>query len=146
MWGYVWYVGYYNLLHNDDETLFFINEALGSIDTTETIISTEVLSAQEGISPTSSDLQLSQNQCSTVDVKHNHMAIDGTWYIYNGTLLCKPEPDGWLAWLRRVDGSVLFNRTWDEYVAGFGARMVTTGWVWSNFTSSQGPGQGSNSE
>ena len=37
-----------------------------------------------------------------------------------GSLLCKPDSDGWLVWLRRVDGSVLFNRTWVEYVAGFG--------------------------
>ena len=34
--------------------------------------------------------------------------------------MCKPQQDGWLVWLRRIDGSVSFNRTWDEYVEGFG--------------------------
>ena len=44
----------------------------------------------------------------------------GYWCVNDGSLLCKPEPDGWLVWLRRVDGSVSFNRNWNEYVAGFG--------------------------
>jgi len=29
-------------------------------------------------------------------------------------------PDGWLVWLRRVDGSVSFDRDWADYKAGFG--------------------------
>ena len=52
---------------------------------------------------------------------HVHLDTDSVNQAVNqNVLLCKPEPDGWLVWLRRVDGSVLFNRTWDEYVAGFG--------------------------
>ena len=35
-----------------------------------------------------------------------------------GSHLC--TDDGWLVWLRRVDNSVSFNRTWDEYERGFG--------------------------
>ena len=29
-------------------------------------------------------------------------------------------PNGWLVWLRRVDKTVSFSRTWEEYVKGFG--------------------------
>ena len=35
-------------------------------------------------------------------------------------MLGKPGSDGWLVWLRRVDGLLRFNKHWDAYVAGFG--------------------------
>ena len=28
--------------------------------------------------------------------------------------------DGWLVWLRRIDNSIRFNKTWEEYERGFG--------------------------
>ena len=37
-----------------------------------------------------------------------------------GTLLCKPTSNSEFVWLRRVDGSVSFDRDWNNYVAGFG--------------------------
>ena len=57
---------------------------------------------------------LQDNQCAPC------FHQDQVWCVNKSSVLCKPEPDGWLVWLRRVDGSVLFNRTWDEYAAGFG--------------------------
>ena len=33
---------------------------------------------------------------------------------------CKKELDGWLVWLRRVNNSLSFARTWKEYENGFG--------------------------
>ena len=63
---------------------------------------------------------LMDNSCTCLTKQTKSGNVDGYWRINNGSLLCKPEPDGWLVWLRRVDGSVLFNQTWDEYVVGFG--------------------------
>ena len=78
---------------------------------------------------TTSPIQQSdpQTQKSLPTILENQCLLDPGGYCsqsddwcVNGSLLCKPEPDGWLVWLRRVDGSVLFNRTLDEYVTGFG--------------------------
>ena len=44
----------------------------------------------------------------------------GHWCLNKGTLLCKTDSDGWLVWVRRVNNTVRFDCTWDEYVAGFG--------------------------
>ena len=63
---------------------------------------------------------LADNQCTLIQDQMKCTDKTGYWCVNDGSLLCKPEPDGWLVWLRRVDGSVLFNRTWDEYAAGFG--------------------------
>ena len=41
------------------------------------------------------------------------------WQVTD-TLVCKPESDGWLVWFRRLDDTVHFNRSWEEYVSGFG--------------------------
>ena len=46
--------------------------------------------------------------------------VDGYWCVNNGSLQCKPQPDGWLVWFRRLDGSVLFDNNWQDYERGFG--------------------------
>jgi len=59
-------------------------------------------------------------------VKVLHQSVDQSslfagpdhWCQRYGRDLC--TADGWLVWLRRVDNSVLFNRTWAEYQRGFG--------------------------
>ena len=40
------------------------------------------------------------------------------WCSDYGTDIC--TTDGWLVWLRRLDNSVSFNKTWKEYERGFG--------------------------
>ena len=59
---------------------------------------------------------LEENECTVTEC----WDMAGTWCVNNNTLLCKPESDGWLVWLRRVDGSVRFARPWIDYVTGFG--------------------------
>ena len=43
------------------------------------------------------------NQCIHLNEHIKCVEEDGYWCVNNGYLLCKPEPDGWLIWLRRVD-------------------------------------------
>jgi len=44
--------------------------------------------------------------------------LSDTWCKDFGREIC--SPDQWLVWLRRVDNSVSFNRTFDDYEKGFG--------------------------
>ena len=53
-----------------------------------------------------------------MDQERNETAEDRYWYCEHIRLRC--AKDGWLVWFRRVDGSVTFNRQWNEYAAGFG--------------------------
>jgi len=46
--------------------------------------------------------------------------LSGIWCREFGEEIC--STDEWLVWLRRVDNSVSFSRTWDEYKEGFGQK------------------------
>ena len=69
---------------------------------------------------------LEVNQCEEIGGGGACAQVDGYLCVpddvTNVTLVCRLDSDGWLVWLRRVDDGVSFNRTWDEYVAGFGDR------------------------
>ena len=66
------------------------------------------------------DINLLDNQCMKLPSTFQCGEVPGYICVKNNTMICKLDSNGRLAWLRRVDGWVPFNRTWDEYVAGFG--------------------------
>ena len=66
------------------------------------------------------NINLLDNQCMKLPSNLHCGEVRGYICIKNNTVICKLDSNGWLVWLRRVDGWVLFNRTWDEYVSGFG--------------------------
>ena len=63
---------------------------------------------------------MAAGKCIELDEDTKCAVENGYWCVNNGSLLCRPELDGWLVWFRRVDGSLNFKRSWYDYESGFG--------------------------
>ena len=73
----------------------------------------DIVTTHPAFLPAASDF--STKSCLTVECTD----IEGYWCM-SRNLLCKPEADGWLVFLKRLNGRLLFDRTWTEYETGFG--------------------------